>query len=88
MLDSQTVSEPHGCIVCGKTYRLHITYDAQGIILGCLAADPGARVLPYPDRPLIACTQHAGVEVAAALAEQYHEAFEHADEDDEAAEAA
>jgi hypothetical protein len=87
MLGSLTVNEPHGCIVCGKIYRLHITLDAEGIILECSPADPGVRVLPHPDRPLIACTQHAGVEVAAALAEQYHEAFEHEHEDDAAAEA-
>ena len=87
MSDSQTVGEQHGCLVCGKVYYLHVTYDLQGSMLACVPTSAGVRVLPVPDQPLIVCVQHAGIEVAAALAE--HVSGDHAhdhehDDDDEA----
>ena len=77
MVDSQTVGEHHRCLVCGRLYHLQVTYDSQSNIVACAPTDSHVRVLPGLDQLLIVCAQHAGVEVAAALAEHYANADEH-----------
>ena len=80
MDDNQIFSEHHTCLVCGKLYVLQVTYDLQGSLLACAPTSTSARVLPVPDRPVIVCVQHTGIEVAAALAQ--HDAGDHAPDHD------
>ena len=71
MADGQITDERHDCVVCGRLYSLQVTYDSEGRMLSCVATSPGVRVLPDPNQPLVACSNHSGSEVGAALAERF-----------------
>jgi hypothetical protein len=72
-----TLVEHHSCLICEKLYDLEVTYDRHGERLNAVALSEGIRVLPHPDRPLVVCAKHSGVEVGAALAKLEAEAAEH-----------
>jgi hypothetical protein len=69
MTQDDKKAEQHGCIVCGKTYHLHLKRDASGRITQCaVVSPPGGRCLPDEDRPIVACSRHSQAEVDRALA--------------------
>ncbi len=67
MAEAHAKGEVHGCIVCGKLYQLYVVNDAQGKYIGCKVMTPGGRVVPNPDRPLVACDTHSPAQVEAAV---------------------
>ncbi len=71
MTETHAKGEMHGCIVCGKLYQLYVVNDAQGKFIGCKVMTPGGRVVPNPNRPLVACDRHSDAEVEAAVARVY-----------------
>ncbi len=71
MTENHAKGELHGCIVCGKLYQLYVVNDAQGRFVGCKVMTPGGRVVPNPDRPLVACDRHSDAEIQAAVVRVY-----------------
>ncbi len=70
MSDDKKITEPHGCIVCGKTYDVLVVYTA-GKFIDCTVTSGNAHRVPDPERPIIACDRHSTAEVEAALARHY-----------------
>ncbi len=68
---NRKVVEPHGCIVCGAVYNVLVIYNPAGRMIDCTVTDPGARRIPDPDRPLVACNRHSPEEIERALAKHY-----------------
>ncbi len=66
-----TSVEQHGCIVCGKTYTLKVTYDRDGEIRKCVVTTLGGRRVIDSRRPLVACHSHSAAEINSALASHY-----------------
>ncbi len=60
--------EQHGCIVCGKTHTLKVTYAADGGVLKCEVTSLGGRRVFDPRRPIVACDTHSAAEIEAAYA--------------------
>ncbi len=79
MAEPHAKGEMHGCIVCGKLYQLYVVNDAQGKFIGCKVMTPGGRVVPNPDRPLVACDRHSDAEVEAAVERVYGSSNEEKD---------
>ncbi len=71
MTENHAKGEIHGCIVCGKPYQLYVVHNAQGKYIGCKVMTPGGRVVPNPDRPLVACERHSEKELEAAVERVY-----------------
>ncbi|HUH97902.1 MAG TPA: hypothetical protein VLZ89_11115 [Anaerolineales bacterium] len=65
--DKHTRGEMHGCIVCGKLYQLYAVYDADNKFIDCKVMSEGARRVPNPHRPLVACEKHTDQEIEAAV---------------------
>ena len=71
MSDTHTRGEIHGCIVCGKPYELYVVYGADGQFVDLKVMSAGARRVPHPTRPLVACETHSEAEVEAAVIRAY-----------------
>ena len=71
MAEKHTKGEVHGCIVCGKPYELYAVYDAKGKFIDCKVMSAGARCVPNPIRPLLACERHTDEEIEAAVIRVY-----------------
>ncbi len=71
MTENHAKGEMHGCVVCGKLYQLYVVHDAQGKYMGCKVMTPGGKVVPNPDRPLVACERHSDREIQAAVERAY-----------------
>ena len=71
MTAEETKIEQHGCIVCGKTYQLKVTYGAHGQLLKCLVLTPGGRQVVDRQRALVACDTHPAAKIEEALAKHY-----------------
>jgi hypothetical protein len=71
MSDNENVMELHGCIVCGRLYEILVVYDPDNRLVDCLVISPGGRVVPDPERPLVACERHPEEKVKTALANHY-----------------
>ncbi len=71
MPENHTKGELHGCIVCGKLYELYAVYDAQGKFIDCKVISAGAKRVPNPTRPLVACEKHTDEEIKAAVFRVY-----------------
>jgi hypothetical protein len=63
--------EPHGCIVCGRTYDMLVVYAPDGRMVDCTVTSPGGQRVPDPRRPLVACDGHSSQKIQAAYAERY-----------------
>ncbi len=75
--------EQHGCIVCGKTHTLKVTYTPGGRVLKCEVTSLGGRRVFDPRRPIVACDTHSAAEIEAAYAKHYPgRRDEEEDEDD------
>jgi hypothetical protein len=71
MPDNHTSGEMHGCVVCGRLYQLYIVHDTHGKIVGAKVMTPGGKIVPNPDRPLVACERHTAKEIQAAVERAY-----------------
>lgn len=71
MADDKKITEPHGCIVCGKTYDVLVVYSPAGKLIDCTVTSGSAHRVSDPDRPIIACDRHSAAEVEAAMARHY-----------------
>lgn len=71
MSKNESRDETHGCIVCGKSYQLLVVYDASGNFIDFKAASADARPVKYTQRPLVACKQHSGDQIEAAVIKVY-----------------
>ena len=71
MAEKHTKGEFHGCIVCGKLYEIYAVYDANGKFIDCKVMSAGAKRVPNPDRPLVACEKHSAEEIEAAVIRVY-----------------
>ena len=71
MTTEETKIEQHGCIVCGKTYQLKVTYDAHGQLLKCLVLTPGGRRVVDSQHALVACDTHPAAKIEEAVAKHY-----------------
>ena len=71
MSDNHAKGEVHGCIVCGKLYQLYVVTDGQGTFIGCKVMTPGGKVVPNPNRALVACERHSDQEIEAAVERAY-----------------
>jgi succinate dehydrogenase/fumarate reductase-like Fe-S protein len=69
--DKTTRGEHHGCIVCGKLYAVLSVYDPNGKFIDCKVMSAGGKLVPDPNRPLVACEKHTGAEIEAALSRVY-----------------
>jgi hypothetical protein len=86
MSENRKVTEPHGCIVCGKVYSMLVVYSPSGQLVDCTVTSSSAGRRVYDARrPLVACTTHSTAEVEAALTKRYPglEKDKKDDEDDE-----
>jgi hypothetical protein len=64
--------EPHGCIVCGRTYDMLVVYSPSGRMVDCTVTSPGGgHRVPDTQRPLVACDRHSQQEIQAAYAQRY-----------------
>ena len=63
--------EPHGCIVCGRSYDMLVVYSPSGRMVDCTVTSPGGHRVPDPQRPLVACDRHSQQEIQAAYAQRY-----------------
>ena len=63
--------EPHGCLVCGRTYNMLVVYAPDGRMVDCTVTSPGGHRVPDARRPLVACDWHSSQKIQAALAERY-----------------
>lgn len=59
--------EQHGCIVCGKTYMLKVTYAGDGKIQKCIVTTLGGRRVIDERRPFVVCDSHSTTEIELAL---------------------
>jgi hypothetical protein len=73
MSENQLRGEMHGCIVCGKLYQLYVLRDAKGKFINCKVMSAGGRVVPHPERPLVACEKHTDEQVESAVQRVYGE---------------
>ena len=71
MSNNKALTEPHGCLVCGRTYDLLVVRSPDGRLVDCTVTTPGGRRVPDSHRPLVACTRHSQAEVDAAYAQRY-----------------
>jgi hypothetical protein len=71
MPETSTKGEIHGCIVCGKLYELYVVYDSTGKFIDCKVMSAGAKRVPNPQRPLVACDRHTAAEIEAAVKRVY-----------------
>lgn len=76
---TQSKTEMHGCIVCGKLYQLFVAYDTNGKYIGSKVMSAGGREVSLIDRPLVACEKHSDEEIERAVERVYGE---HDEEDD------
>jgi hypothetical protein len=64
--------EPHGCIVCGRSYDMLVVYSPSGRMVDCTVTSPsGGHRVPDSQRPLVACDRHSQQEIQAAYAQRY-----------------
>lgn len=63
MSENKVVAENHGCIVCGKSYRLLVVYTPAGQLVGCTVTSGAGHCVPSDQRPLVACDTHAAQEI-------------------------
>lgn len=68
MSDHREVTEPHGCIVCGRTYNMLVIYSPAGKFMEAAVTSSGGRRVPDPEQPLAACDTHSQAKIDAALA--------------------
>ncbi len=73
MTEKYTKGEAHGCIVCGKLYQLYVVSDANGKFVDCKVMSDGAKHVPNPRRPLVACENHSEEQIKAAVLRAYGE---------------
>jgi hypothetical protein len=71
MTDNINRTEPHGCLVCGRSYDMLVVYAPDGRMVDCTVLTAGGRRVPDPQRPLVACDRHPSQEVQAAYAQRY-----------------
>ena len=69
--ENTTRGEHHGCIVCGKLYAVLSVYDANGKFIDCKVMSAGGKLVPDPNRPLVACERHTDAEIESALSRVY-----------------
>jgi len=67
MADNRNVTEPHGCVVCGRTYNMLVVYSPSGQMIDCTVTTSGGHRLPDPHKPMVACDRHTEAEVQAAF---------------------
>lgn len=86
MAENRNVTEPHGCIVCGKVYSLLVVYSPTGQLVDCtVTSSSEGRRVPDARRPLVACITHSAAAVEAALTKRYPGQDNKKDEEDEEA---
>lgn len=68
MVENRNVTEPHGCVVCGRTYNMLVVYSPSGEMVDCTVTTSGGRRLPDPKKPMVACTTHTEAEIQSAQA--------------------
>ena len=71
MSDNVNRTEPHGCIICGRSYEVLVVYAPSGRMVDCTVMTPGGQRVPDPQRPLVACDRHSSQEIEAAYASRY-----------------
>ena len=71
MSDNINRVEPHGCLVCGRSYDMLVVYSPAGRMVDCTVTAPGGHRVPDPQRPLVACDRHSTQEIQAAYAQRY-----------------
>jgi len=76
---TQSKTEMHGCIVCGKLYQLFVAYDETGKYTGSKVMSAGGREVTLINRPLVACEKHTDEEIERAVDRVYGE---HTEEED------
>ncbi|MEP7357893.1 MAG: hypothetical protein ABI847_11670 [Anaerolineales bacterium] len=64
-------TEPHGCIICGRSYDMLVVYAPDGHMVDCKVLSFGGHRVADPARPLVACDRHASQEIQAAYAQRY-----------------
>jgi len=71
MPDTHTQGEMHGCIVCGRLYKLYVVYDNDGKFVDCKVMSPGGSRVPDIERPLVACDTHGAEDLKRAVERVY-----------------
>jgi hypothetical protein len=71
MSDNKSVTEQHGCIVCGKAYNVLVVYSPSRKFIDCAVTSAGGHRVPDEHRPLVACDRHSAKEIEAAVANRY-----------------
>ncbi|HET7143317.1 MAG TPA: hypothetical protein VFI68_04775 [Anaerolineales bacterium] len=79
MTEKFTKGETHGCIVCGKLYQLYVVNDQNGKFIDFKVMSAGAKRVPNPRRPLVACETHTDAQIETAVVKAYGKQV---DEDD------
>lgn len=71
MSDNETRGEIHGCIVCGRPYRMYVVYGPDGKFIDLKVMSEGGVPVRHPTRPLVACDTHSMKEIEAAVMRVY-----------------
>jgi hypothetical protein len=71
MSNNANAIEQHGCIVCGRVYKLLVVYDADGRLVDCTVTSPGGQRVRDDHWPLVACDKHTREQIETATANHY-----------------
>jgi hypothetical protein len=82
MPQSESQTEQHGCLVCGKIYFLEVTYGKTGNVETCDVLTPGGHQVADPHRALVACNHHSSTQIEDALTNHYPGAPQEEDEEE------
>ncbi|MFH1185450.1 MAG: hypothetical protein V1755_10500 [Chloroflexota bacterium] len=73
MTENHTKGEMHGCIVCGRLYKLYVVYGPSGRFMDSIVMSAGGKRVPHPVRPLVACEHHGADQIRRAVERIYGE---------------
>lgn len=66
MSDNTNLVEMHGCIVCGKVYKVLAVYSPEGSLLLSSVNGSGGHTLPGEKQPLVVCDTHSAGQIEVA----------------------
>ena len=67
MTDNHEVTEPHGCVVCGRPHTMLVIYAPDGRFIDATVTSPGGHRVLDPTEPLAACDHHGSADIEAAV---------------------
>lgn len=66
--ENRNVTEPHGCVVCGRVHNMLVVYSPSEQLVDCTVTSGLGRRVYDARKPMVVCSRHSESEVQAALA--------------------